>query len=358
MRIRITSMLAAGLFCLPLTALAADTTPRKGMSQDAVRSQFGAPEKQLPAVGNPPISRWVYKDFTVYFEGNLALHSVVHARALAQPGAESAVSELPPIEEIGDTPSADAQAADATAAESTPAEDAAPAENTFQFDPVSGRIIEIGPDGQPLAPATAQPGSAAPAQPAAQESDAVTEEQPPADEAEPADAPAAEEAPAEEQQAEEPVEEPTEEPVEQPAEQPQASEESDDSIAPAAVPAAAATAPATSPAPAPAPEATTGQPQFRFDPVTGRIVVDDPAAQSAPAAATESAPAASPTDAASEAPPPAKKAEQPAKEEPKAEAAVEEKPAPAKKTAAPEPKKAEESTDEESGGFSVDWNNY
>ena len=97
MRIRITSMLAAGLFCLPLTALAADTTPRKGMSQDAVRSQFGAPEKLLPAVGNPPISRWVYKDFTVYFEGNVTLHSVLHARALAQPQADSAVTELPPI---------------------------------------------------------------------------------------------------------------------------------------------------------------------------------------------------------------------------------------------------------------------
>src|SRR5690606_28085868 len=206
MRIRITSMLAAGLFCLPLTALAADTTPRKGMSQDAVRSQFGTPEKQLPAVGNPPISRWVYKDFTVYFEGNVALHSVVHARALAQPEAESAVSELPPIEEIGDTPSADAPATDATASESTPAEGApaaeeAPAENTFRFDPVSGRIIEIGPDGKPIAPATAQPGSQAPAQPAAQEaeseqpesSDAATEEQPAEAEAEPV-----EQAPAEE----------------------------------------------------------------------------------------------------------------------------------------------------------------
>src|SRR5690606_33823124 len=111
MRIRITSMLVAGLFCLPLTAFAADTTPRKGMTQDAVRSQFGTPEKQLPAVGNPPISRWVYEDFTVYFEGNVTLHSVLHARALAQPQADSAVTELPPIEEISETPSAEAPAA-------------------------------------------------------------------------------------------------------------------------------------------------------------------------------------------------------------------------------------------------------
>src|SRR5690606_41511384 len=95
MRIRITSMLAAGLFCLPLTALAADTTPRKGMSQDAVRSQFGTPEKQLPAAGNPPITRWVYKDFTVYFDGNLALHSFVHARHPAQPWADKALCHLP-----------------------------------------------------------------------------------------------------------------------------------------------------------------------------------------------------------------------------------------------------------------------
>ena len=76
MRIKITSMLTIGLLSLPLAALASDVAPKTGMSKSAVRSQFGAPTKEVAPVGNPPISRWVYKDFTVYFEGNIALHSL------------------------------------------------------------------------------------------------------------------------------------------------------------------------------------------------------------------------------------------------------------------------------------------
>jgi len=30
------------------------------------------------AVGDPPISRWEYNGFSVYFEHDLALHSVIH----------------------------------------------------------------------------------------------------------------------------------------------------------------------------------------------------------------------------------------------------------------------------------------
>ncbi len=42
--------------------------PRNNMTQSAVRARFGTPRRELPAVGYPPISRWVYPDFTVYFE--------------------------------------------------------------------------------------------------------------------------------------------------------------------------------------------------------------------------------------------------------------------------------------------------
>lgn len=51
--------------------------PAKGLSQTAVSDQFGQPEKKTEAVGQPPISRWYYTDFTVYFEGDTVVHSVL-----------------------------------------------------------------------------------------------------------------------------------------------------------------------------------------------------------------------------------------------------------------------------------------
>ncbi|MCW8949825.1 MAG: hypothetical protein OQL17_07555, partial [Sedimenticola sp.] len=52
--------------------------PRTGQTMDSVRSQFGAPVQELPWVGEPPISRWVYDDFTVYFEYEHVINTVVH----------------------------------------------------------------------------------------------------------------------------------------------------------------------------------------------------------------------------------------------------------------------------------------
>jgi hypothetical protein len=41
-----------------------------------VESSYGQPEKKVAAIGNPPISRWIYRDFTVYFEDRYVIHSV------------------------------------------------------------------------------------------------------------------------------------------------------------------------------------------------------------------------------------------------------------------------------------------
>ena len=54
------------------------TLPGRGMSMEQVEARFGLPTEKIPAVGEPPISRWVYSGFTVYFENNLVLHSVTH----------------------------------------------------------------------------------------------------------------------------------------------------------------------------------------------------------------------------------------------------------------------------------------
>ena len=52
--------------------------PRHGTSMDSVLRRFGEPGSRLPAVGQPPITRWNYADFTVYFEYQHVIHSVVH----------------------------------------------------------------------------------------------------------------------------------------------------------------------------------------------------------------------------------------------------------------------------------------
>jgi hypothetical protein len=51
--------------------------PARGMSMTKVEAKFGAPTNRVPAVGDPPITRWEYPGFVVYFEHNLVLHSVV-----------------------------------------------------------------------------------------------------------------------------------------------------------------------------------------------------------------------------------------------------------------------------------------
>ena len=52
-------------------------TPTRGMTMEQVASKFGAPATKVPAVGKPPISRWEYPGFIVYFEHTHVIHSVV-----------------------------------------------------------------------------------------------------------------------------------------------------------------------------------------------------------------------------------------------------------------------------------------
>lgn len=52
--------------------------PTKGMSMKTVEAKFGAPQDRHQAVGNPPITRWDYPLFTVYFEHEYVIHAVVN----------------------------------------------------------------------------------------------------------------------------------------------------------------------------------------------------------------------------------------------------------------------------------------
>ena len=59
-----------------LSATAEDKMPLRGLSMEEVLRTFGAPAKRLPPVGDPPITRWVYPHYTVYFEDTFVIHSV------------------------------------------------------------------------------------------------------------------------------------------------------------------------------------------------------------------------------------------------------------------------------------------
>ena len=52
--------------------------PGKGMTMRKVENKYGKPSTILEATGKPPITRWVYKEFTVYFEGPYVIHAVIN----------------------------------------------------------------------------------------------------------------------------------------------------------------------------------------------------------------------------------------------------------------------------------------
>ena len=56
--------------------------PHRGMTMAQVEQAYGAPVDKLPTAGgdaprHPPINRWRYNGYTVYFERNRVIHSVV-----------------------------------------------------------------------------------------------------------------------------------------------------------------------------------------------------------------------------------------------------------------------------------------
>jgi len=56
--------------------------PKNGDSMQAVEARFGPPDSTRDPVGEPPISRWDYPSFSVYFEFDKVLTSVVHRTAV------------------------------------------------------------------------------------------------------------------------------------------------------------------------------------------------------------------------------------------------------------------------------------
>lgn len=66
--------------------------PARGASMADVEARFGAPERKYPAVGasstgnNPPITRWAYPTFSVYFEHDHVVDAVVNKSSPTEVG--------------------------------------------------------------------------------------------------------------------------------------------------------------------------------------------------------------------------------------------------------------------------------
>jgi len=57
--------------------------PRRGLSMAEVERRYGTPLDKLPTAGGgqprqPPINRWRYSDYTVYFERDRVIHAVAN----------------------------------------------------------------------------------------------------------------------------------------------------------------------------------------------------------------------------------------------------------------------------------------
>ena len=54
--------------------------PQLGESKRSVLERFGLADEEHQPVGQPPITRWDYREFSVYFEYDHVINSVRHHR--------------------------------------------------------------------------------------------------------------------------------------------------------------------------------------------------------------------------------------------------------------------------------------
>ena len=56
--------------------------PGNGLRMAEVERRFGEPLQRGATVGEPPITRWTYEGYSVYFEYDLVIESVLHPEAV------------------------------------------------------------------------------------------------------------------------------------------------------------------------------------------------------------------------------------------------------------------------------------
>lgn len=81
---RLSKWFAAALLCVPFfTTTAFADYPTRGTKMTSVKAQYGQPQSVRVSKGKvkkqwPRITVWNYGTFSVYFERNTVLHTVVH----------------------------------------------------------------------------------------------------------------------------------------------------------------------------------------------------------------------------------------------------------------------------------------
>ncbi|MEG3191822.1 hypothetical protein [Lysobacter sp. D1-1-M9] len=72
------------------------TLPERGLGMAEVEARFGAPAERLDPRGGqkrqwPTINRWVYPDFTVYFENSRVIDAVANRATAGEVGPKPAI---------------------------------------------------------------------------------------------------------------------------------------------------------------------------------------------------------------------------------------------------------------------------
>lgn len=62
--------------------------PENGLTKSEVEQRYGRPNERRAPVGEPPISRWLYDDYSVYFEYDLVIESVLNHGAVLASGRQ------------------------------------------------------------------------------------------------------------------------------------------------------------------------------------------------------------------------------------------------------------------------------
>ena len=132
--------------------------PARGMTMAQVAGKFGDPLTKVAAVGTPPISRWEYSGFVVYFERDHVIHAVVSASA----PTDSSGSASPPAAAAAPAPAPAAAPAAEPVLAAAPVE--APVAQASVPAPAPAAPVETPPPAPAAAP-SASADSEAPAQP-------------------------------------------------------------------------------------------------------------------------------------------------------------------------------------------------
>jgi len=70
--------------------------PVNGLTMNEVEARYGEPVDRVGPVGEPPITRWIYGDYSVYFEHRIVIESVLHPEAVVRDMDQGGSAESDP----------------------------------------------------------------------------------------------------------------------------------------------------------------------------------------------------------------------------------------------------------------------